>query len=95
MAQLCRNVAGSGGMELTIGKWDKLNADMAKRTPKPPQPERTHVTSGINLPVEIYELLNRVAFVRSLRFRGRPSVSALIVDLVQQHRKELEKELEQ
>ena len=68
---------------------------MAKRTSKsePEQPERTHVTSGINLPVEIYELLNRVAFSRSLKNGGRPSVSALLVDLVQRNRKELEKEL--
>ena len=68
---------------------------MAKRTPKPKpeQTERKHVTSGINLPVDIYELLNRVAFKRALKFGGRPSVSGLLVDLVQRHRKELEKEL--
>ena len=70
---------------------------MPKRTtppkPAPEQSERTHVTSGINLPVEIYQLLNRVAFSRSLKNGGRPSVSALLVDLVQRHRKELEKEL--
>ena len=71
---------------------------MPKRTtpskPTPDQAERTHVTSGINLPVDIYQLLNRVAFARSLRVGGRPSVSGLIVDLVQRHRKELEKELD-
>jgi len=67
---------------------------MPKRTPKPkPEQERTHVTSGINLPVDIYELLNRVAFKRALKHGGRPSVSGLLVDLVERHRKELEKEL--
>jgi hypothetical protein len=70
---------------------------MPKRTtpskPAPDQAERTHVTSGINLPVEIYQLLNRVAFNRSLKNGGRPSVSALLVSLVEKHRKELEKEL--
>ena len=70
---------------------------MPKRTttpkPMPEQSERTHVTSGINLPVDIYQLLNRLAFARSLKVGGRPSVSALLVDLVQRHRKELEKEL--
>jgi len=70
---------------------------MKKRTqpPKPaPEPtERTHVTSGINLPVETYQLLNRVAFSRSLKHGGRTSVSGLIVTLVERHRKELEKEL--
>ena len=70
---------------------------MPKRTtppkPTPEQSERTHVTSGINLPVEIYQLLNRVAFSRSLKHGGRPSVSGLIVSLVEKHRKELEKDL--
>jgi PAS domain-containing protein len=41
----------------------------------------------------IYQLLNRVAFSRSLKNGGRPSVSALLVSLVEKHRKELEKEL--
>ena len=70
---------------------------MAKRTPKPDpaKPERSHVTSGINLPTDVYQLLNRVAFARSLKMGGRPSVSGLIVSLVERHRKELEKELEQ
>ena len=71
---------------------------MPKRTtpskPAPDQAERTHVTSGINLPVDVYQLLNRVAFARSLKAGGRPSVSGLVLDLVQRHRKELEKELD-
>ena len=82
--------------QTAIAKGDTLSV-MPKRTtppkPAPEQSERTHVTSGINLPVEIYQLLNRVAFNRSLKNGGRPSVSALLVDLVQRHRKELEKEL--
>jgi len=70
---------------------------MPKRTtppkPAPEQSERTHITSGINLPFDVYQLLNRVAFQRALKRGGRPSVSALLVDLVQRHREELEKEL--
>jgi hypothetical protein len=67
------------------------------RTPKikqadPPE-ERTHRTTGINLPADMWELLNRVAFERAKRRGGRASVSALLVELVQRHRKELEKEL--
>jgi len=50
-------------------------------------------TTGINLPADIWELLNRVAFERAKKYGGRPSVSALLVDLVQRHRKELEGEL--
>jgi hypothetical protein len=38
-------------------------------------------------------MLNRVAFERAKKYGGRPSVSALLVDLVERHRKELEKEL--
>jgi len=34
-----------------------------------------------------------VVFERSKKYGGRASVSALLVDLVERHRKELEKEL--
>ena len=64
-----------------------------KTESEPPAPERTHRTTGINLPADMWELLNRVAFERAKRHGGRPSVSALLVDLVQRHRKELEREL--
>ena len=43
---------------------------------------------------DIVELLNRVAFERAKRHGGRQSVSALLVELVQRHRKELERELQ-
>jgi hypothetical protein len=95
-------LGGAAGVDPTdcqtaIAKGDTLQT-MPKRTtpskPTPDQAERTHVTSGINLPVEIYQLLNRVAFSRSLKNGGRPSVSALLVSLVEKHRKELEKELD-
>ena len=55
--------------------------------------ERTHRTTGINLPTETWELLRRVAFERSRRSGGRGSVSALLVQLVERHKRELEKEL--
>jgi len=50
-------------------------------------------STGINLPADVWELLNRVAFQRSKLYGGRAIVSALLVDLVERHRKELEKEL--
>jgi hypothetical protein len=59
----------------------------------PKSEERTHRTTGINLPTETWELLRRVAFERSRRSGGRGSVSALLVELVQRHKRELEKEL--
>jgi hypothetical protein len=65
-------------------------AKSAART-EPEQPG--YKTTGINLPSDIWELLNRVAFERAKKFGGRPSVSALLVDLVQRHRRELEREL--
>jgi hypothetical protein len=49
--------------------------------------------TGINLPAEMWELLNRVAFERAKEYGGRASVSKLFVDLVERHRKELEEEL--
>jgi hypothetical protein len=64
-----------------------------RRLEPSPQEERTHRTTGINLPADVWELLNRVAFERSKKYGGRASVSALLLGLVQQHRKELEKEL--
>jgi hypothetical protein len=45
------------------------------------------------LPADLWELLNRVAFERARTKGGRASVSALLVDMIEQHRKELEKEL--
>jgi hypothetical protein len=55
--------------------------------------DRTHRTTGINLPTETWTLLRRVAFERSRRFGGRGSVSALLVELVERHKRELQKEL--
>ena len=46
----------------------------------------------INIPSEMFRLLRRVAVGRSRIAGGRPSVSAVLVSLVERHRKELEKE---
>ncbi len=64
----------------------------ARQATAKPQ-ERTHRTTGINLPTETWELLRRVAFERSRRDGGRGSVSALLVELVDRHKRELQKEL--
>lgn len=67
----------------------------ASKSPQAPEVvERTHRTTGINLPSDVWELLNRVAFERAKKYGGRASVSALLLSLVQRHRKELEKELQ-
>lgn len=59
----------------------------------PQTEERKTRTTGIVLPTELWELLRRVAFERSRRSGGRGSVSALLVEMIERHRKELEKEL--
>ena len=66
---------------------------MQKQQARPKPEERTHRTTGINLPTATWELLRRVAFERSRRDGGRGSVSALLVELVDRHKRELEKEL--
>jgi hypothetical protein len=50
-------------------------------------------TSAMHLPKETLQLLRRVAVARAGRRGGRPSVSAVIVDLVEQHRAELQAEI--
>ena len=49
--------------------------------------------TGLYLPSEQWELLNRVAFERAKSKGGRASVSALIVELVDKHQKQLKKGL--
>ena len=46
-----------------------LKQQVRQAVPKPQ--ERTHRTTGINLPTETWELLRRVAFERSRRSGGR------------------------
>jgi hypothetical protein len=66
---------------------------MAKRTSPPEIKERVYKTTGLHLPEELWVLLNRVAFERARTKGGRASVSALLVEMIEQHRKQLEKEL--
>jgi hypothetical protein len=66
---------------------------MAKRTPPSEPQERPYKTTGLHLPADLWELLNRVAFYRAKDEGGRASVSALLVGMIEKHRKELELEL--
>jgi len=68
-------------------------AKQQTRQATPKSQQRTHRTTGINLPNETWLLLRQVALARSVRSGRGSSVSALLVDLVDRHRKELEKEL--
>lgn len=66
---------------------------MAKPKAEPEARERPYKTTGVHLPADLWELLNRVAFERARTKGGRASVSALLVEMIEHHRRELEKEL--
>lgn len=55
--------------------------------------ERQYKTTGVHLPADLWELLNRVAFERARTKGGRASVSALLVEMIEKNRKALELEL--
>jgi hypothetical protein len=65
----------------------------AKRTDAGSAASRPYKTTGIHLPADLWELLNRVAFERARTKGGRASVSALLVEMIERHRKALEPEL--
>jgi hypothetical protein len=54
---------------------------------------RPFKTTGIHLPADLWELLNRVAFERARIKGGRASVSALLVEMIERNRKALQLEL--
>ena len=49
-------------------------------------------TSGFNMPRDLLALLRAVALKRAKEQGGRPSVSAILCDLVEEKRADLEKE---
>ena len=55
-------------------------------------PESMRITS-IHLPRELLRLLRIAAAERADRHGGRPSVSAVVVDVLERHRDEIEAEL--
>ena len=57
-----------------------------------PVPEGQMTTTAIHVPKATLSLLRRVAVARADDAGGRPSVSAVLVDLVERARKELEQE---
>ena len=66
---------------------------MAKRTGAAQAKERPYKTTGLHLPSDLWELLNRVAFERARTRGGRASVSALLVEMIEKNRRALEVEL--
>jgi hypothetical protein len=66
---------------------------MVKPALAPDLRQRPYKTTGVHLPADLWELLNRVAFERARTRGGRASVSALLVEMIERHRKQLEREL--
>ena len=66
---------------------------MARAKPVTEPKERPYKTTGVHLPADLWELLNRVAFERARTKGGRASVSALLVEMIEKNRKALELEL--
>jgi hypothetical protein len=63
--------------------------------PAPRHPATPGAVTAINLPSDVLELLRMVAIKRAARAgKGRPSVSAVIVDLVEKHRHQLQGEVQ-
>jgi hypothetical protein len=54
---------------------------MAKQTAASEAKDRPYKTTGVHLPADLWELLNRVAFERARTRGGRASVSALLISI--------------
>ncbi len=70
---------------------DNMRISKAGETTAPRAPGEMK-TTAINIPVDTWTMLRAVAFARAQETGERPSVSALITELAELHRAELEKE---
>ncbi len=70
---------------------DNKRVSKAGKTKAPKQPGKMK-TTAINIPVDTWTMLRAVAFARAQETGERPSVNALLTELAEQHRAELEKE---
>jgi len=70
-------------------------ADEASTQRNAALPGKETVTTAIHLPKRTLALLRRVAVERANQRGGRPSVSALITDLVEELRPTLQSEIDQ
>jgi hypothetical protein len=76
----------------TLGIATQAKANTAGQEGSPSAPPRETLTTAIHLPRATWTLLRAVAFKRAQTQGGRASVSSLLVELVEQHRAELEQE---
>ncbi len=67
----------------------KAAKDQAEADPTPPPEKKERITSGIHLSKDTLQFLRRLAVNRAGRVGGRPSVSALLDEFVQESREAL------
>ena len=48
-------------------------------------PSKDTITTAIHIPKDVHDLLRRVAVERAVRVGGRPSVSAVLAELVRRY----------
>jgi hypothetical protein len=70
---------------------DQVKAE-AQADAGPIRPGGEMVTTAVHIPKATLSLLRRVAVARADKHGGRPSVSGVLVDLVERARTELERE---
>ena len=76
-----------------IGTMKAAAAQVAAADPEGPiRPEGEMTTTAVHIPKATLSLLRRVAVARADKHGGRPSVSAVLVDLTERARAELEQE---
>ena len=66
-------------------------ARVSRPEAQPPEPEE-YVTTAIHLPRDLLRILREVAIARADVAGGRPSVSAVLTDLIREHRAALARE---
>lgn len=90
-------LVGDSSYHQLMSKTDGLNATLSLGTKVsepaagPALPAET-ITTAIHIPKPTWKLLRAVAFRRAQDQGGRASVSKLVAELVERHRKELERE---
>jgi hypothetical protein len=75
-----------------FGDTTELAAQARSKSKEAPAAAVEWLTTAIHLRRDQWLLLRSVAFQRAMKRGGRPSVSALIVDLIDKNRAELERE---
>jgi hypothetical protein len=72
----------------------RIRSKAASKAPRPAAAPKSIAITAISLPPDTLELVRMVAIRRQAQVgHGRPSASAVLAELVERHRKDLEAEL--